>query len=46
MDVIMFKELSESLVNPITKIINLSVFSGDVPMCLEVICYCAYIQKW
>ncbi len=25
MDVIMFKELSESLVNPITKIINLSV---------------------
>ncbi len=45
MDVIMFKELSESLVNPITKIINLSVSQGDVPMCLEVICYCAYIQS-
>ncbi len=28
MDVIMFKELSESLVNPITKIINLSVSQG------------------
>jgi len=31
MDVIMFKELSESLVNPITKIINLSVSQGMFP---------------
>ncbi len=31
MDVIMFKELSESLVNPITKIISLSVSQGMFP---------------
>ncbi len=31
MDVIMFKELSESLVNPITKMINLSVSQGMFP---------------
>ncbi len=31
MDVIIFKELSESLVNPITKIINLSVSQGMFP---------------